>query len=82
MKPARKAGLLSLLADACALIVLHGYGGQTMSNAGKTAIDTGDVFVSPIRVWEINRKIAIGKLERPAPPGFDGSLSDWLRYAG
>src|SRR3954452_7002766 len=82
MKPARKAGLLSLLADACALIVFHGYGGQTMSNAGKTAIDTGDVFVSPIRVWEINRKIAIGKLERPAPPGFDGSLSDWLRYAG
>jgi PIN domain nuclease of toxin-antitoxin system len=73
---------VTLLADACALIVFHGYGGQTMSSVGKTAISTGDVFVSPITVWEITRKIALGKLERPAPPGFNGSLSEWLRQAG
>jgi PIN domain nuclease of toxin-antitoxin system len=73
---------VSLLADACALVVFHGYGGQTMSSAGRTAISTGDVFVSPITVWEIARKVAMGKLERPAPPGFNGSLSDWLRHAG
>jgi len=73
---------VTLLADACALIVFHGYGGQTMSSAGRTAISTGDVFVSPITVWEITRKVAMGKLERPAPPGFNGSLSDWLRHAG
>jgi PIN domain nuclease of toxin-antitoxin system len=73
---------LTLLADACALIVFHGYGGQTMSKAGKKAMSTGDVFVSPITVWEISRKIALGKLERPAPPGFNGTLSDWLRHAG
>lgn len=73
---------MNLLADACALIVFHGYGGQTMSGAGKAAMTTGDVFVSPITVWEISRKIALGKLERPAPPGFNGSLSEWLRQAG
>ncbi|MFL5289612.1 MAG: type II toxin-antitoxin system VapC family toxin [Rhodopila sp.] len=73
---------MSLLADACALVVFHGYGGQTMSSAGRTAISTGDVFVSPITVWEIARKVAMGKLERPAPAGFNGSLSDWLRHAG
>jgi len=73
---------VTLLADACALIVFHGYGGQTMSSLGKAAISVGDVFVSPITVWEITRKIALGKLERPAPPGFDGSLSEWLRRAG
>lgn len=73
---------MSLIADACALIVFHGYGGQTMSRAGKAAISTGDVFVSPITVWEISRKTALGKLERPAPPGFGGSLSEWVRQAG
>jgi len=73
---------VTLLADACALIVFHGYGGQIMSSAGRTAISSGDVFVSPITVWEIIRKVAMGRLERPAPPGFNGSLSDWLRRAG
>ena len=73
---------MTLLADACALIVFHGYGGQTMSKAGKTAMSVGDVFVSPITVWEISRKIALGKLERPVPPGFNGTLSEWLRQAG
>jgi PIN domain nuclease of toxin-antitoxin system len=71
-----------LLADACALIVFHGYGGQTMTKAGKAAMSTGDVFVCPITVWEISRKIAAGKLERPAPSGFSGGLSEWLRQVG
>lgn len=53
-----------------------------MSSAGKAAMIGGDVFVCPITVWEISRKIALGKLERPAPPGFNGSLSEWLRHAG
>ena len=73
---------MSLLADACALIVFHGYHGQTMTEAGKAAMRSGDVFVCPITVWEITRKIALGKLERPAPPGFNGSLSAWLHDAG
>lgn len=73
---------MTFIADACALIVFHGYGGQTMSRTGKAAMSTGDVFVCPVTVWEISRKIALGKLERPAPPGFNGSLSQWLRDAG
>jgi PIN domain nuclease of toxin-antitoxin system len=72
---------LTLLADACALIVFHGHGGQTMTQAGKAAMATGDIFVSPITVWEISRKIELGKLRRPAPPGFS-TLSEWLRHAG
>jgi PIN domain nuclease of toxin-antitoxin system len=73
---------LNFLAEACALIAFHGYGGQTMSAAGRKAMAEGDIAVSPITVWEISRKIALGKLERPAPPGFNGSLSEWLRQAG
>ncbi len=73
---------MTFLADACALIAFHGYGGQTMSHAGKTAISTGDVFVSLITVWEITRKVALGKLGQRAPPGFTGSFSEWLRQAG
>jgi PIN domain nuclease of toxin-antitoxin system len=73
---------LNFLADACALIVFHGYGGQTMSDAGKPAMSHGDVFVSPMTVWEISRKAALGKLARPAPVGFNGSLAEWLRQAG
>jgi PIN domain nuclease of toxin-antitoxin system len=73
---------LSLLADACALIVFHGYGGQTMSTAGKAAMSVDDIFVSPITVWEIARKVALGKLARPAPAGFRGSLSEWLHQVG
>ncbi len=73
---------MSLLADACALIVFHGYHGQTMSEAGKVAMSTGDVFVCPITIWEITRKVALGKLERPVPPGFNGTLSEYLRHAG
>jgi PIN domain nuclease of toxin-antitoxin system len=71
-----------LIADACALIAFHGYSGQTMSEAGKMAMSSGDVFVCPITVWEISHKIALGKLERPTPFGFNGSLSTWLRDAG
>jgi len=73
---------LNFLADACALIVFHGYGGQTMSEVGKVAMSRGDVFVSPMTVWEISRKVALGKLARPAPPGFNGSLAEWLRQVG
>ena len=73
---------MSFLADACALIVFHGYDGATMSVPARDAMDHGDVFVSPVTAWEISRKAAIGKLERMVPPDFDGSLSDWLREVG
>ena len=53
-----------------------------MSGAGKAALSQGDVFVSPITVWEITRKVALGKLARPSPPGYEGTLAAWLRAAG
>ena len=75
-------GGLTFLADACALIVFHGYGGQTMSEAGKEAMVRGDVLVSPLTIWEITRKTAIGKLRPVAPADFHGRFSDWLREVG
>lgn len=53
-----------------------------MSTAGKRAMEGGDVFVSAITVWEIVRKIGLGKLARPTPPGFTGSLSRYLEQSG
>ena len=50
------------LADACALIVFHGFGGAGMSEAGLTAMRGGQVLVSPVTVWEIVRKAGDGKL--------------------
>jgi PIN domain nuclease of toxin-antitoxin system len=73
---------LNFLADACALIAFHGYRGQTMSGAGKVAMSHGDVLVSPATVWEISRKVALGKLAPLSSAGFGGSLSEWLRHTG
>jgi PIN domain nuclease of toxin-antitoxin system len=73
---------LILLADACALIVFHGYGGAGMSAEGRQAMEAGDVHVCAITVWEITRKVALGKLARPMPAGFAGSFSAWLDQAG
>ncbi len=53
-----------------------------MSAAGQTAMSSAEVFVCPITIWEITRKIATGKLEPPSPPRFAGSIAAWLRNAG
>ncbi len=73
---------LNYLADACALIAFHGCGGQTMTDVGKVAMGQGDIFVSPVSVWEIARKVALEKLARPSPSVYDGSLAGWLRQSG
>ena len=70
------------LVDACALIVFHGYGGATMGPATLDIMRTADLFVSPITVWEITRKAALGKLPRPTPAGYEGSFASWLATAG
>lgn len=70
---------MSVLADACAIVAYHGAGGATMTEKGREAMRTGDVLVSPITVWEITRKVALGKLPRPVPPGFTGTLAEFLR---
>lgn len=73
---------MSFIADACALVAFHGFGGATMSPSGLTAMRTGEIMVSPITVWEITRKVALGKLPKPVLPGFKGSFSRYLRQNG
>ena len=73
---------MSFLADACALIVFLGYGAKGMSRRARSVMGEGDVFVSAITVWEITRKVALGKLSRTAPPGYTGTLAAWLRQTG
>jgi PIN domain nuclease of toxin-antitoxin system len=49
-------------ADACALIAFHGESGAAMSGRGIAAMRAGEVSVSAVTVWEISRKVGIGKL--------------------
>jgi PIN domain nuclease of toxin-antitoxin system len=67
------------LADACAIIVFLLEPVGSMGPAGTAAMN-GDVLVSPITVWEISRKTALGKL--PAFPGRTCSLARYLAERG
>lgn len=73
---------LSYLADACALIMFHGRAAASMTEAGRNVMEDGDVFVSPITVWEITRKSALGGLARPVPADYMGGFSSWLSDMG
>jgi PIN domain nuclease of toxin-antitoxin system len=73
---------LSFVADACALIFYHGRGGVGMTEAGRRIMEEGDVFVSPVTVWEITRKAGLGKLATPMPKDYTGGFASWLGYAG
>jgi PIN domain nuclease of toxin-antitoxin system len=70
------------LADSCALIAFHGRLAQPLGEAGLAAMREGDVQVSPISVWEIERKSHLGRLPRPVPPAYRGGLVDFLREHG
>ena len=50
-----------------------------MSEAGLAAMQ-GEVTVSPITVWELTRKVALGKL--PPLPAIDGRFARWLVAQG
>ncbi len=67
------------LAGACALVVWFAGGGERMSAAGRAAM-RGTVFVSPITVWELTRKAALGAL--PPLPTVEGSFAAWLGAQG
>jgi PIN domain nuclease of toxin-antitoxin system len=67
------------LADACALLAFFGAGDMAMSAAGLRAMQT-DVGVSPITVWELTRKAAIGEL--PPLPTELGSFARHLVALG
>ncbi len=72
---------MSFVADACALIAFHAAAGATMSERGIAAMRSGEVLVSPITVWEITRKSAIGKLP-PLPTEPRGGFAGFLRVRG
>jgi PIN domain nuclease of toxin-antitoxin system len=67
------------IADACALLAFFGAGDQAMTSAGLNAM-RADVMVSPITVWELTRKAAIGKL--PPLPMERGSFARHLFALG
>ncbi len=71
----------SYLADACALIVffLDDRPTRVMPNAA-VLMQQMEVLVSAITIWEITRKVAVGKL--PASWGGQSSLSQLLRVQG
>ncbi len=68
-----------MLADACALVAFFGDDGASMTPSGITAM-AGEVAVSPITVWKLTRKSALGKL--PPLPTADGSFAGWLARRG
>ncbi|HJS88159.1 MAG TPA: type II toxin-antitoxin system VapC family toxin [Acetobacteraceae bacterium] len=72
------------LADACALLAFFGAGDSPMTRTG-VSIMQGEVWVSPVTVWELTRKASIGKLPKlPAPTGsFAGYLAQLgFRFQG
>ena len=72
----------AFLADACALIVFHTVREGIMSLSARGAMATGEVLVAPITVWEIQRKVQLGKLPMPAPSGFRRGYPAWLSSQG
>jgi PIN domain nuclease of toxin-antitoxin system len=67
------------IADACALLAFFGAGDAAMGQAGMRAM-RADVAVSPITVWELTRKAALGKL--PPLPTERGSFARHLAALG
>lgn len=71
---------MNYLADACALIVFLGRPEpDRIMPAASRVMREAEVRVSPVTVWEITRKVAIGKLTRPRG---SRSLPDLLRAQG
>ena len=70
---------MTYFADACALVVFLGAGGQGMSRAGLNAMGQRPL-ISPITVWELRHKSAFGKL--PPLPLLNGSFVQHLASLG
>ncbi len=63
------------IADACALVVFLGGGrAREMMVEGARIMAMADVGVLPTTVWEITRKVSIGKLEMPGMKSLTGLL--------
>lgn len=71
---------MTYLADACALIAFYASTKPELSAQGAAIMAAPGVQVSAITVWEIARKVSLGKLP-PLPTGAV-SLSRFLRSEG
>lgn len=71
------------LADACALIVFRAVARpERIMPRAASIMRANDVFVSPVTIWEITRKVAIGKLSPLwTPPATLGSSLRAQGYA-
>ena len=74
--------MTGFLADACALIDFHGPGPRGMTHGAAEIMARGEIEIAAVSVWEIQRKVAMGRLMRPVPPGFVGEFPDWLGSSG
>jgi len=72
----------AFLADSCALVAFHGRASQSLGAQGIAAMQDGDVHVSPISVWELDRKAQRGQLPPLHPREQRGGLVDFLRAHG
>jgi PIN domain nuclease of toxin-antitoxin system len=70
------------LADACALIEFEFPGAGTMTPLGRDAMAGDEVHVLSTTVWEITRKVRLGKLALPVPSHFSGDYPDFLANEG
>lgn len=69
------------IADACALIAFHNVVPPRLSARAIEAMRAPGTVVSAVTIWEITRKVAIGKL--PPPPGLnERGFSAFLRERG
>lgn len=69
------AGGTAYIADACAVIVFVAE--APMRRATRAAMEIGDVWVSPVTVWEMTRKAWLGLLPNDwVPPGLRPILAD------
>ena len=72
-----------IIADACALVAFHAVGGPGRIGAeGHAAMASATVLVASFTVWEIVRKVGIGKLTMPMPPESDLDYPTWLASKG
>jgi PIN domain nuclease of toxin-antitoxin system len=71
-----------VLADACALIDYYAPGAIRMSATSQAAFRSETVLVAAVTVWEIQRKVSLGRLKMPMPLGIDLDYPSFLATEG
>lgn len=74
--------MTGFLADTCALIAYHGRGPRQLRAGGLGVMRSGEVHVSPISLWEIERNVSLGRIPAFAPSSLRGGPAAFLRLLG